>query len=68
MRHCAATHGLRRFDGHGGRYVDDARSWQTDEPALDMTGAAVIGAAAQLRLHPHAHVAAHLPASRSEDR
>jgi endoglucanase len=62
MRHCAATHGLRQFDGHGGRYVDDVRSWQTDEPALDMTGAAIIAAAAQLRLHPHAHVAARLPA------
>lgn len=60
MRHCAATAGLRRFDGHGGRYVDDVRSWQTDEPALDMTGAAIIAAAAQLRLHPRARVAAHL--------
>jgi hypothetical protein len=60
MRHCAATGGLRRFDGHGSRYVDDVRSWQTDEPALDMTGAAIIAAAAELRLHPHAHVAAHL--------
>jgi hypothetical protein len=60
MRHCAATHGLRRFDGHNGRYVDDVRSWQTDEPALDMTGAAIIAAAAQLHLHPHAPVAAHL--------
>ena len=65
MRHCAATHGLQQFDGHGSRYVDDVRSWQTDEPALDMTGAAIIAAAAQLRLHPHAHVAAHLPVSRS---
>ncbi|HEY2879773.1 glycoside hydrolase family 9 protein [Nocardioides sp.] len=55
MRHCtAAARTLERFDGHGSRYVDDVRSWQTDEPALDMTGAAVIAAAAQLRLHPHA--------------
>jgi endoglucanase len=68
MRHCAATHGLQQFDGHGSRYVDDVRSWQTDEPALDMTGAAIIAAAAQLHLHPHAHVAARLPASRSERR
>jgi endoglucanase len=60
MRHCAATAGLKRYDGHNGRYVDDVRSWQTDEPALDMTGAAIIAAAAQLRLHPQARVAAHL--------
>ena len=36
------------FDGRHSRYVDDVRSWQTDEPALDMTGAAIIAAAAQL--------------------
>jgi endoglucanase len=36
-----------RFNGRGSRYVDDVRSWQTDEPALDMTGAAIIAAAAQ---------------------
>ena len=55
MRHCTAgSRQLTAFDGHGSRYVDDVRSWQTDEPALDMTGAAVIAAAAQLRLHPHA--------------
>ena len=54
MRHCtAASRTLDRFDGHGSRYVDDVRAWQTDEPALDMTGAAIIAAAAQLRLHPH---------------
>ena len=29
------------------RYVDDVRSWQTSEPALDMTGSAIIGAALQ---------------------
>lgn len=58
MRHCtAASRDLRRFDGHRSRYVDDVRAWQTDEPALDMTGAAIIAAAAQLRLHPHANVA-----------
>jgi endoglucanase len=55
MRHCtAASRRLDRFDGHGSRYVDDVRAWQTDEPALDMTGAAVIAAAAELSLHPHA--------------
>ncbi|MGI8333220.1 glycoside hydrolase family 9 protein [Actinomadura scrupuli] len=25
------------FTGHGSRYVDDVRSWQTSEPALDFT-------------------------------
>lgn len=38
------------FNGRGSRYVDDVRSWQTDEPALDMTGAAIIAAAAQLSI------------------
>ncbi len=57
MRHCtsAARH-LTRYDGHGSRYVDDVRAWQTDEPALDMTGSAVIAAAAQLHLHAHARL------------
>jgi endoglucanase len=44
------------FDGRRSRYIDDVRSWQTDEPALDMTGAAVIAAAAELMLHPHSRV------------
>jgi endoglucanase len=35
------------FTGHGSRYVDDVRAWQTDEPALDMTGSAIIGSALQ---------------------
>jgi hypothetical protein len=53
MRHCtAASRRLDRFDGHGGRYVDDVRAWQTDEPALDMTGAAILAAAAELGLRP----------------
>jgi len=57
MRHCSATsRRLGRFDTSRSRYVDDVRSWQTDEPALDMTGAAIVAAAAQLRLHPQAHV------------
>ena len=58
MVHCAATQsrGLRRFDGKGGRFVDDVRAWQTDEPALDMTGAAILAAAAQLALHPRASI------------
>ena len=60
MLHCtsAARH-LTDFDGHGSRYVDDVRAWQTDEPALDMTGSAVIAAAAQLHLHPHARLRTH---------
>lgn len=44
------------YDGHGSRYVDDVRAWQTDEPALELTGAAIIAAAARLRLRPHAQV------------
>jgi endoglucanase len=35
------------FTGHNSRYVDDVRSWQTSEPAIDMTGSAIIGAALQ---------------------
>jgi len=30
----------REFTGHGSRYVDDVRSWQTVEPALDFTATA----------------------------
>jgi hypothetical protein len=47
MLHCSVS-GLHRFDGSGSRYLDDVRSWQTDEPALDMTGAAIVAAASQL--------------------
>jgi endoglucanase len=43
---------FRQFNGKGSRYVDDVRSWQTDEPALDMTGAAIIAAATQLAIRP----------------
>ena len=35
------------FTGHTSRYVDDVRSWQSSEPALDMTGSAILGAALQ---------------------
>jgi endoglucanase len=38
---------LRAFAGHGSRYVDDVRSWQTNEPAIDMTGSAVVAVALQ---------------------
>ncbi len=43
------------FTGHGSRYVDDVRSWQTAEPALDMTGSAILGLALQQALGAGAH-------------
>jgi endoglucanase len=52
MVHCPGTADpFKPFNGRGSRYVDDVRSWQTDEPALDMTGAAIIAAAEQLAAH-----------------
>jgi endoglucanase len=36
---------FKAFTGHGSRYVDDVRSWQTSEPALDMTGSAILAGA-----------------------
>jgi len=39
--------GYAKFSRADTRYVDDVRSWQTSEPALDMTGSAIIGAALQ---------------------
>jgi endoglucanase len=30
------------FTGHGSRFIDDVRSWQTDEPALDFTATAAL--------------------------
>ena len=57
MKHCVRTpRRLALLDARGSAYVDDVRSWQTDEPALDMTGAAIIAAATQLHLHPKATV------------
>jgi endoglucanase len=48
MRKCPAGPDVyRQFTGHGSRYVDDVRAWQTAEPALDMTGSAIIAAAYQ---------------------
>ena len=38
-RHTAAT-GMPPSPGHGSRFVDDVRSWQTVEPAIDFTAAA----------------------------
>jgi hypothetical protein len=32
----------KAFTGHGSRYVDDVRSWQTVEPAIDFTAAAAL--------------------------
>jgi endoglucanase len=46
MRACEHDGG-EAFTGHGAEYVDDVRAWQTDEPALDMTGAAILAAALQ---------------------
>jgi hypothetical protein len=37
-----------RFDGRGSVYVDDVRSWETDEPALDMTAGAIAAGAANI--------------------
>jgi hypothetical protein len=41
---CPPGHGdrFKRFTGHGSRYVDDVRSWQTVEPAIDFTAAAAL--------------------------
>jgi endoglucanase len=49
MKPCPAggTDAYNKFTGHSSRFSDDVRSWQTDEPALDMTGSAVLGAAMQ---------------------
>jgi endoglucanase len=55
MRECP-TNGVDKFapfDTSTASFVDDVRSWQTDEPALDMTGGAIIAAASQLALHQH---------------
>jgi len=52
MKPCPAggTDTYNAFTGHTSRFSDDVRSWQTDEPALDMTGSAVLGAAMQQTL------------------
>jgi endoglucanase len=34
---------FRAFDGHGSSFVDDGRSWQTVEPAIDFTATAALG-------------------------
>jgi Glycosyl hydrolase family 9/Cellulase N-terminal ig-like domain len=40
----------KQFSTATSRFVDDVRSWQTDEPALDMTGSAILGLALQREL------------------
>jgi endoglucanase len=48
MKACPSSgDAFNTFTGHGSRYVDDVRSWQSSEPALDMTGSAIIAAALQ---------------------
>ncbi|MEY9848776.1 endoglucanase [Streptacidiphilus sp. BW17] len=46
MKSCERD-GFTAFTGHGGEYVDDVRSWQSSEPALDMTGSAILAGALQ---------------------
>ena len=51
MRKCpVGPERFQAFNGRGSRFIDDVRSWQTDEPALDMTGSAVLAAALQQAL------------------
>ncbi len=33
---------VRAFTGHGSRYTDDVRSWQSSEPALDMDASGLL--------------------------
>jgi endoglucanase len=52
MRKCpTGAEPYQQFNGRGSRYLDDVRSWQTDEPALDMSGAAVLAGALELAAH-----------------
>ena len=41
---CPAAGGdaFAAFNGHGSQFVDDVRSWQTVEPSLDFTAAALL--------------------------
>jgi hypothetical protein len=41
-----------RFSGHGSRFVDDVRSWQTVEPAIDFTATAAFAFAVSYRAGP----------------
>jgi endoglucanase len=43
MRHCPASGDpYSAFTGHGSRYADDVRSWQSSEPALDMDASGLL--------------------------
>ncbi|GGO81304.1 glycoside hydrolase family 9 protein [Wenjunlia tyrosinilytica] len=43
MRKCpSGSDPFSAFTGHGSKYVDDARSWQTSEPALDMDASGLL--------------------------
>ena len=46
MRKCE-NNAVAVFTGHGSEFLDDVRVWQSDEPALDMTGSAILAAALQ---------------------
>jgi hypothetical protein len=61
MRSCENDGGTA-FTGQDSEFVDDVRAWQTDEPALDMTGSAILAGALQSSLAGGA--GAHSAASR----
>jgi endoglucanase len=44
MRQCPTGGGdaFSQFTGHGSRFMDDVRVWQSDEPALDMTATSLL--------------------------
>ncbi len=48
---CPAAGGdaFAAFNGHGSQFVDDVRSWQTVEPTLDFTAAALLAFAVEAR-------------------
>ena len=47
MRTCPANgrDAHAAFTGHGSRFVDDVRAWQTVEPAIDMAAIATLAVA-----------------------
>jgi endoglucanase len=47
MRRCPTGGGdpYQSFTGHGSRFMDDVRVWQSDEPAIDMDASAVLALA-----------------------
>lgn len=49
VRRCPAdgTDRYAPFTGHRSRYIDDERSWQTNEPAIDFTSTAILAGALQ---------------------